>query len=187
MNDGKDQKTINAAIVAEVQATKSEGPTQSRHRRQVYSIEFSTIQTGVIIVTSDIKRISTPDSILDYWDAGGSSSYLYTEDRTVAKELRRTFRNYASYHGNQGTFAWQFKIPNRLLPALLKQVFATLGYKTQKNQSLKINNLADIQTQNLPQEARSTSRPTHNTPATRSVAPAEPRCTTDSSIEEAGV
>ena len=159
----------------------------SRARSLALSKKRFGIHTGVNTVASDIKGISTPDLILESWDAGGSSSYLYTEHRTVAKELRRTFRKYAAYNRGQGIFAWQFTIPTRLLPSVLKRVFATAGNNNQENQSLKNNNLAGIETQNLPQEARSTSKPTHSIPATRSVAPAEPRCTTDSSTEEAGV
>jgi hypothetical protein len=54
----------------------------------------------------------------EVWHAGGDFSFLYTEDRDFARELRKEFGRAALYERRGKVFAWQFKIPNHLVNAL---------------------------------------------------------------------
>ena len=55
---------------------------------------------------------------MEHWDAGGDESYVYTESWNIAKELKREFRRCAVYIRGSHAFAWQFKVPKRLLKHL---------------------------------------------------------------------
>lgn len=52
---------------------------------------------------------------LEIWDAGEGYSYLYTESWEFAQELRKEFRHNASYYRGMRAFAWQFRVPKRIV------------------------------------------------------------------------
>ena len=64
--------------------------------------------------------------VFESWDAGGRESYLYTQDRSIAKELRKEFGCGMVYFRNEAPFGWQFLVPTRILP-LLRKKFVALG------------------------------------------------------------
>ena len=56
--------------------------------------------------------------MFEFWDAGTRDVYLYTEDRDFAKELRKQLGRCAFYERKRKVFAWQLKVPGRLVPLL---------------------------------------------------------------------
>ena len=58
----------------------------------------------------------------EHWPAGGRDSYLYTEVFIAAKEIRKDFPDYSIYFRNGYLFAWQFRIPKRVLALLINKV-----------------------------------------------------------------
>ena len=66
--------------------------------------------------------VEKKDGSFDSWNAGGSDAYLYTENWDFAKELRKEFGHGGVYFRNCRAMAWQFKVPNRLLPLLRKKL-----------------------------------------------------------------
>jgi hypothetical protein len=61
-------------------------------------------------------------AISEFWIASPTEAYLYTESEKVANELLADFRAPTCYYrGNGSLFAWQFLIPNRLLPLLRRK------------------------------------------------------------------
>jgi len=66
----------------------------------------------------------TAKGVEDYfesWDAGGESSYLYTEDRGIAQMLKEQFPRCATYIFRGALVAWQFTVPTRLIPLLKRR------------------------------------------------------------------
>jgi hypothetical protein len=60
----------------------------------------------------------TTDIKFEDWRAEKGFSYLYTEDRRIAKDLKKEFGPATVYFDNGGAFAWQYKAPNRVVPIL---------------------------------------------------------------------
>ena len=72
------------------------------------------------------------------WDAGGSDSYVYTENWEFARELRKEFSKCGTYHRTSSPCAWQFRVPKRLIGILnrrLKKLQDAKGANLQESMS----------------------------------------------------
>ena len=80
---------------------------------------------------------------VETWDAGGSESYFYTEDRSVARDLKSEFPLPSVYFRANYPFAWQFVVPKRVVP-LLKRKFdcplLSAESKNEKPESMGVEN-----------------------------------------------
>lgn len=62
------------------------------------------------------------------WNISRNEMYLYTEDCSIAKELKKEFHSVTVYFRGIHPFAWQFLVPARILPVLKKRYNAQDGF-----------------------------------------------------------
>jgi hypothetical protein len=55
---------------------------------------------------------------IELWDAGGDSTYFYTEHPSIFCELSKEFPHYSTYFKGKHICGWQFLVPNRIVPFL---------------------------------------------------------------------
>ncbi len=59
---------------------------------------------------------------IEVWDAGGDNSYLYTEDRALAKTLKKKLRRPTVYSRRMIPFGWQFTASSRVVALVSEMI-----------------------------------------------------------------
>jgi hypothetical protein len=75
-----------------------------------------------LIAMSEVKKIATNNGRIETWTVDKFSVFLYSEDYLLAKQLRMEFKVGTVYFQNGRPIAWQFLIPLRILPLIVKKL-----------------------------------------------------------------
>jgi hypothetical protein len=60
----------------------------------------------------------------EYWNTGSRNSFIYTECREIAKDMLKDFGGTTVYFKRGLPFAWQWLVPSRVVPILMRRIQA---------------------------------------------------------------